>query len=74
MKHDESWGIFYVFYPVKVYVVGQEDSPPVGLGLSLIFAMALAECFRAFSDMNLMNYKNLFFYNSAGGISIYTCH
>lgn len=48
MKHDESWGIFYVFYPVKANVVGQEHSALVGLGLSLIFAMALSECFRAF--------------------------
>lgn len=39
-----TMGYFYVLFPVKANVVGQEDSAPIGLGLSLIFTMALAGC------------------------------
>lgn len=53
----QSWGIFNVLYAVKANLVGQKDSGPIGLGLSLIFTTALPECFRAFLDMSLMNYK-----------------
>lgn len=53
----QSGDIFCVLYPVKANVGGQEDSGPIGLDLSLIFAMALTECFRALLDMSLMNYK-----------------